>query len=102
MQYSEDQTEYVPVELDNGAIIKIEVSQTGIEDVSLDKIPFKQVTKALEGIVETLKTTIDKVKPDKATVKFGVEMGVESGSLTAILLKGTGKGNLEITLEWDK
>lgn len=102
MTYEQDQTEFVPVELANGTTIKIEVSKTGREDVGLNILPFKQVTETLEGIVETLKDTLDKVKPDKATVKFGVEMAVESGSLTAMIVKGTGKGNLEITLGWGK
>jgi hypothetical protein len=41
------------------------------------------------------------VKPKKATVKFGMELAIESGQLTAVIVKGSGKGNLEITLEWE-
>jgi hypothetical protein len=95
-----DQTEPIPVSLANGSTIKIEVSQAGRQDVADIAFPFKQVNEALQGIVSELKETLDKVKPDKATVKFGVEMAVESGNLTAMIVKGTGKGNLEITLEW--
>jgi len=107
MPYPEDQTEFVPVELDNGVIVKVQISKSqtsGRENVSVNKIPlaFKQITQTLEGVAETLKATLNKVKADKATVKFGVELGVESGSLAAMIVKGTGKGNLEITLEWDK
>lgn len=97
-----DQFESIPVKLASGTTIKIEVSQTGRQDVAAISLPFKQVTEALQGIVEELKETLDKVKPDKASVKFGIEMAVESGSLTAMIVKGTGKGNLEITLEWGK
>ena len=60
------------------------------------------MTEVLQEIVGELKETLDKVKPDKAAVKFGVEMAVEAGALTAMIVKGTGKGNLEITLEWGK
>jgi NTP-dependent ternary system trypsin peptidase co-occuring protein len=102
MSFEQDQAQYIPVELANGRTIKIEVSHTGLEDVGFNTFSFKQVSEALEGIVESLKNTLDKVKPDKATVKFGVEMAVESGGLTAMIVKGTGKGNLEITLEWIK
>jgi hypothetical protein len=42
---------------------------------------------------------IQKVKPKKATVKFGMELAIESGQLTAAIVKGSGKTNLEITLE---
>lgn len=102
MSHPQDQTQFIPVELANGKTIKIEVSQTGREDVGFKAYSFKQVAETLEGIVEALKGTLDKVKPDKATVKFGVEMAVESGSLTAMIVKGSGKGNLEITLGWGK
>jgi hypothetical protein len=30
-----------------------------------------------------------------------MELAVESGQLTAVIVKGSGKGNLEITLEWE-
>lgn len=100
MSFNNDQTTFVPVELPNGKTIKIEVSQTGREDVAFDIMPFEQVTETLEGIIEALKVTLDKVQPDKATVKFGVEIAVESGSLSALLMKGSGKGNLEITIGW--
>ena len=30
----------------------------------------------------------------------GVQVGIESGKLTALLVKGTGNANLKITLEW--
>ena len=45
-------------------------------------------------------TPIQKAKPKKATVKFGMEIAIESGALTAVIAKGSGKANLEITLEW--
>jgi hypothetical protein len=36
------------------------------------------------------------------TTEFGVEFGYESGQLTALIVKGTGKANLKITMEWTK
>lgn len=102
MTYENDRTEFIPVELPNNKIIKVEVARRGREDVAFDVLPFEQVTNALEGIVEAIAGTLDKMKPDKATVKFGVEVAFESGGLTAMIVKGSGKGNLEITLEWAK
>ncbi len=52
MTFAESRTEQVPAELPNGSIIKIEVTQTGREDVAFDVRPFKEVTDAIEGIVE--------------------------------------------------
>lgn len=97
--------EVIPVELANGTIIKFETSQkaTGPQDVSsLKALPLNGITGAIQEIISDLKETIDKVKPNKASVKFGVEVAVDSGNLTALIVKSAGKGNLEITLEWTK
>lgn len=104
MEFTEAFTEKIPVQLENGKVIKIEVSQTGQEDVGFDDEPlsFKEVTDALEGIVNSLNNTIQKVNPDKASVKFGMKLAVEAGQLTAMIVKGSSKANLEITLEWSK
>jgi tetrahydromethanopterin S-methyltransferase subunit B len=102
MEYTESRTEKIPVQLPNGTIIKLEVVQTGREDVAFDVKPFKEVANALEGIVEALAAPLQKTKPDKASVKFGLELAVESGQLTAAIVKGSGKANLEVTLEWGK
>jgi len=83
MPYENEPTEFIPVKLADGTTFKIEVTQ------------------ALEGIVLAIAGTLEKVKPDKASVKFGMEVGVEAGALTAMIVKGTGKGNLEIALEWN-
>jgi hypothetical protein len=60
------------------------------------------VTDALEGIVDAIAQTLQKASPDKASVKFGLELAIEPGGLTAVIVKGSGKANLEITLEWNK
>jgi hypothetical protein len=42
---------------------------------------------------------LEKVKPKKASVEFGLEVAVESGKLTTLLVKGASTANLKITLE---
>lgn len=101
MTFAESRTDTVPVQLPNGAIVKVEVSKTGREDVSFDPKQFQPVADAIEGVVQMIATPIQKVRPKKATVKFGMELAIESGQLTAIIVKGSGKANLEITLEWE-
>lgn len=91
------------MELANGHIVQVDVASTGRSDVSgFDRQAFKEVTDTLGGIVEEISATIHKAMPTKATVKFGIDVGVESGQLTAAIVKGSGKANLEITLEWDR
>ena len=44
----------------------------------------------------------NEVQPNKACIEFGIEVGFEPGNLTALLIKGSGKGHLAVTLEWEK
>ena len=101
MTFSESRSETVPVQLPNGAIAKFEVTTTGREDVGFDAKAFQPVADAIEGVVQMIAAPIQKVKPKKATIKFGMELAIESGQLTAVIVKGSGKANLEITLEWE-
>jgi hypothetical protein len=101
MTFAESRSNTVPVQLPNGAIVKVEVASTGREDVGFDVKQFQPVADAIEGVVQMIAAPIQKVKPKKASVKFGMELAIESGQLTAIIVKGSGKGNLEITLEWE-
>lgn len=101
MTFAESRSDTVPVQLPNGAVVKVEVSSTGREDVGFDVKQFQPVADAIEGVVQMIAAPIQKVKPKKATGKFGMELALESGQLTAVIVKGSGKGNLEITLEWE-
>ncbi|NJN87272.1 MAG: hypothetical protein HC881_14430 [Leptolyngbyaceae cyanobacterium SL_7_1] len=102
MTFSESRSEMVPVQLPNKALVKVEVSQTGREDVGFEVKSFQGVTDAIEGIAEAITTSLQKVSPSKASVKFGLEIQIEQGSLVAAIVKGMGKANLEIVLEWEK
>ena len=102
MSFSDSRSNTVPVQLPNGATVKFEITQTGREDVSFDAKQFQPVADAIEGVVQMIATPIQKARPKKATVKFGMELAIESGQLTAVIVKGSGKANLEITLEWER
>lgn len=102
MSFSDSRSDTVPVQLPNGTTVRFEVTQTGREDVSFDAKQFQPVTDAIEGVVQMIATPIQKAQPKKATVKFGMELAIESGQLTAVVVKGSGKAILEITLEWER
>jgi hypothetical protein len=99
-------TQVVEVTLANGATVGIEASvfdQTTEEEeqrISLTQFSFSGINKAIEGMIETLWTSLQKAAPEKATVEFGFEIGVKEGQLTGIFVKGSGKANLKVTLEW--
>ncbi len=97
-----ERTEKVLVELEDGTPIYIEVVQSGREDVAFDVKSFKPVAESIESIVKAVAEPIRKASPTKASIKFGLEIGIEQGSLVAMIVRGTGKANLEITLEWSR
>lgn len=99
----ETRTELIKTELANGTIVYIQATTLGGEEEVAFTIPsFQTVTDAIEGIAASVVTSLQKVKPRKASVEFGMEIALESGQLTALLVKGTGTANLKVTLEWDE
>lgn len=102
MSEYEPSTEKISVVLPNGSIIKIETSEFGREEVSFKEFSFDSINNAILGITTAIKETLEKARQKKASIKFGIEVGVESGNLTAIIAKGSGKANIEVTLEWEE
>ncbi|HCK82453.1 MAG TPA: CU044_2847 family protein [Candidatus Competibacter sp.] len=93
--------ELIPVRLANGVQIRVAATLLGgNEDVAIKPLSFDEIADTIEGIAGSLNAALQKVKPKKASVEFGLEVAVESGALTALLVKGTGTATLKITLEW--
>jgi len=69
MEMSMDtRTEIIKAELSNGTILHIQATTLGGEEEVAFTIPsFKEVTDAIEGIAESVVTTLQKVKPKKAS-----------------------------------
>jgi len=98
----EEHTEIVSLKVSDRVTIMAEATSLGGEEqVSVGEIlDFEGITDAIEAISTSITGTLAKVKPKKASVEFSLKIGVESGKLTSLLVKGTGEGNLKITLEW--
>ena len=93
--------ELIPVTLANGTQIRMAATMLGgEEDVAFKLLSFDEVTNTIEGIAGSLNAALQKVKPKKASVEFGLEVAVESGKLTSLLVNGSGTATLKITLEW--
>jgi hypothetical protein len=93
----------VKADLGQGRVIQIEVQSASDPEANVsirDVVSFSGLVDSIEGIAESMTEALRKAKPDKATVEFGVDVGVESGGLTALLVKGTGTATVKITLEW--
>jgi len=98
----------VPLMLPNGVEIRVEANAPSNPEAD---VAFSDVTEALhldniqgaiEGIAQLVKESMDKIAPSKASVEFAIEVGLESGKLTALWVKGTGKANLKIAMEWSR
>ncbi len=94
------------VRLSDGTVIKVEVNNTartkevGLADAVLS---FEGATKAIESISNDINRVWNTIKPNKMSVEFGIELEADnSDSITALLIKGKGKGTLNITLEWEQ
>ncbi|MBD2315261.1 CU044_2847 family protein [Phormidium tenue] len=100
--FQEPRTEVTSIELPNGELINVEVNQTGREDVSFGPKSFSGVTKELENIVKAMLVPLQRVQPDKATIKFGIQLRIDSGRVEAVVTKGINAANFEITMEWNR
>jgi hypothetical protein len=103
-----DLTQNVRVRLPNGAQIWVETLSLGPREADVafprvtEVLSLDAVRQAIEGVAALVHDTLEKAKPDKASVEFGLELGVETGQLCALWVKGSGKANLKVTLSWDK
>lgn len=101
---------FVPVRVDANTVIRIEA--TPLSDSALNQddeyvktvsLPsFEEVTNHLKGVAKAIIGVWEEVKPGKATVEFGMEIGIEAGTVTALLVQGSGHANFKVTLEWDR
>lgn len=82
-------TKIEPIE---GAEPETEVSR---EDFDLDDI-----CETVRHVAKAIGSSLDQLKAKRTVVEFGVEVQAESGHLTALIVKGTGKANLKVTVEW--
>ena len=90
--------------LEDGSVFLVEVPiATGREVVHGGGLTnFDSLSQSINGIVKMITGPLKTVQPNKATVKLGLEIGIEQGSLVAAIVRGVGKTNVEITMEWTK
>ncbi|WP_407186893.1 CU044_2847 family protein [Bradyrhizobium centrosematis] len=94
-------TEILKIKLPNGAIIYAEVQLLDREEnIAGKEINLSDLKEKIAGIAEVVRDAIVDLKPKSASMEFGLEIGLETGSLTALLAKGTGKANLKVKLDW--
>lgn len=91
----------VPIKLEDGTVFYIETNPISTrEDVAWNIFEFKAIKNQIVSISKALVEPLKEVAPSKITLEFGIDIGVESGELTSLLVKGTGNANIKISLEW--
>lgn len=96
-------SEVIPVELEDGSTIQVMATLLGGErDVSAvaRAMSFTGVAASIEGVAASLAKTLQKVRPNKASIEFSIEVAVKEGQLSALLVQGSATGNLKVNLEW--
>jgi Trypsin-co-occurring domain 1 len=94
--------EVVRAELPGGGTVAVQaVDLGGAADVNaLDALKFEEVANTIQTIASTIGSALKHSAPSKGTVSFGLQVAVESGKLTSLLVQGSGTATLNITLEW--
>ncbi len=100
----DSQTTIIQVELSDGTVVNVEATSIGEVPVAYQSLPFKEVKTLIKNITHEIAETLQSVKQetqaDKLSIKLGLEVAIESGQLTALIVKGSSKANFELTLEW--
>ncbi|MEU7297551.1 CU044_2847 family protein [Streptomyces exfoliatus] len=60
------------------------------------------VTEALASFAGQIGDALHRAAPDRATVEFGCQLGLDAGKLTALVVQGSANASLRVTLEWEK
>jgi hypothetical protein len=98
----DEQYELVPAQLPDGGTVSVRaVNLGGATDVSaLDQLNLKDVADSIQQIAATIGSALQKAAPKRASVTFGIEVAVQAGKLTSLLVQGSGTATLNVTLEW--
>ena len=99
-----EQTKPITVKLDDQTTIQFETTvPRGEQDISDTKMvmEYEKFSMSVEKIASQTIEPLKKLQAKKITLKMGLALGIESGGLTAMIVKGTGKANMEVTIEWE-
>jgi predicted ATP-dependent Lon-type protease len=97
----EDRT-ILDVDVGEGTTLQVvAVHSGGPEDVAtLGPLNLDGVIDTIKDLAGSIKSAIDTIAPEKASVEFGVQVAVKAGKLTALLVEGSGQASLKVTLGW--
>jgi hypothetical protein len=80
----------------------VEVSDGGgPQTVGLNRaLSFDGVRDTIRAVATQLHQAWQTVRPDEATVEFGLSLTAKTGKLTGLIVEGDGAASLRITMTW--
>jgi hypothetical protein len=70
------------------------------EEIAWRPPTLEQALDGLVGVARAMGTRLRRTEASKATVEFGCEFVLESGSFVAVIGKTSGKSTFKVALEW--
>ncbi|MFC9505851.1 CU044_2847 family protein [Streptomyces sp. NPDC057002] len=95
------------VKLPNGSVITARIGagdaygdqeDVGFTEAALAKV--EQLHDLIQGVGTSVLDAAKAVRPDEASITFGVELTAKEGVAFAVLARGEAKASLEVTLTW--
>lgn len=90
-----------------GATFQVEVDEEVVEGdggfgpVSLDDhFNLEGVKATVRAIATEFAEVWEQVRPDEATLEFGLKLSAKSGKLTSLVVEGAGEAALSVSLTW--
>jgi hypothetical protein len=89
---------------EKGPIVQLEVggSVTAEEDVSAFSkvVPFDSVVDSVAAVSQAMTDALRRARPNEAEITFGLDVALEAGQLTSLIVKGSGTATFAIRLLW--
>ncbi|MFJ2158173.1 CU044_2847 family protein [Streptomyces sp. NPDC087856] len=72
------------------------------QDVSARGLPtLDDVSSSITGMASLVRDAVVAVRPTSASVEFGVDVKIESGKLSGLIVSGAANATLKVTLNWE-
>lgn len=82
-------------------LVELAESSGGPSTASVvNALPFDGVRETIEGLAAEFARAYRAVRPEEATVEFGLSLTTKTGRLTGLLVEGGGTANLKVTMKW--
>jgi hypothetical protein len=73
----------------------------GAQDVAaLGPVSLDRVIDTIKDLAGSIKSAIETIAPERASVEFGVQVAVKAGKLSALLVEGSGQAFRKVALGW--